>query len=149
MDADRRSREPAIDNPEAIPTLLSNMKKYAHRMPIRQKGGLVYPQVFFGFMDPPDRIMENIGWWLCSTEQGIWKAPLQQAKDTTGLGWLLFSADEFDKEALKAQIWETTGVHIALRYWAIDNGVIKRDANNLKQVKAIHIEVEKSDPATS
>jgi len=59
MDVDQQSREPDIDSPAAIPTLLSNMKKYAHRMPIRQKGGLVYPQVFFEFMDPPDKIMEN------------------------------------------------------------------------------------------
>ncbi len=85
-------------------------------MLIRQKGSLVYPQIFFGFMDPLDKIMENIGWWLCSMEQGIWKAQLQQAKETTGLGWLLFSADKFDKDALKAQIGETTGVHVTLQY---------------------------------
>jgi len=102
-----------------------------------------HPQVFFGFMEPPDKIMENIGWWLCSMEQGMWKARLQQAKETTGLGWLLFSADEFDKEALKVRIWEITGVHIALCYQAIDDGIIKRDANNQKRVKAIHIEVGK------
>jgi len=46
IDASQCSREPAIDDPETIPTLLSNMKKYAYRMPIWQKGGLVYPQVF-------------------------------------------------------------------------------------------------------
>jgi len=74
IDADHHSREPAIDKLEAIPTLLSNMKMYTHRMPIWQKGGLVYPQVFFSFMDPPDKITENIGWWLHSTELGMWKA---------------------------------------------------------------------------
>jgi len=149
VDAGRQSREPAINDPKAIPTLLSNMKKYAYRMTIRQNGGLVYPQVFFGFMDPPDKIMENIGWWLCSMEQGMWKTQLQQAKEMTGLGLLLFLDDEFNKEVLKAQIWETTGVHVALRYQAIDNGVTKRDASNQKRVKAIHIKVDKSDPATS
>jgi len=76
MDVDHQSREPAINNPKAIPTLLSNMKKYAHRMLIRQKEGLVYSQVFFRFMDPPDKIIENIGWWLYSMEQGMWKAQL-------------------------------------------------------------------------
>jgi len=55
-------------------------------------------------MEPPDKIMENIGWWLQSMEQGMWKAQLQQAKETTGLGWLLFSTNEFDKEVLKSQI---------------------------------------------
>jgi len=100
-------------------------------------------------MEPPDKIMENIGWWLRSTEQGIWKAQLQQAEETSGLGWLLFLADEFDKDALKAQIWEITGVHMALHYWAIDDCVIKRDANNKTRVKALHIEVDKANPATS
>jgi len=47
MDTDHCSREPAINDPKAIPTLLSSMKKYAHRMPIWQKGGLIYPQVFW------------------------------------------------------------------------------------------------------
>jgi len=76
-------------------------KKYAYHLPICPTGGQVYPKVFFGFMEPPDKIMENIGWWLRSTEQGMWKAQLQQVEETTGLGWLLFLADEFDKEALK------------------------------------------------
>jgi len=43
-----------------------------------------------------------------------------------------FLADEFDKEALKSQIWETTGVYVALRYWAINNGVTKHNAANKK-----------------
>jgi len=59
FDADCRSREPAINNPEAIPTLLANMKKYVYQMPICQNGGLIYPQIFFRFMEPPDKIMEN------------------------------------------------------------------------------------------
>jgi len=79
-------------------------------------------------------------------EQGMWKAQLQQAEETASLGWLLFSADKFDKEALKSQIWETTGVHVALRYRAINDGVMKREAAN-KRVKALHIEVNKADPA--
>jgi len=71
LDADRQSKEPAIDNPKAILMLLLNMKKYAYRMPIHQHGGLIYSQIFFGFMEPLDKIMENIGWWLISSEQGM------------------------------------------------------------------------------
>jgi len=112
--------------------LLSNMKKYAYWMPICQHRGLIYPQIFFGFMEPLDKIMENIGWWLRSIEQGMWKAQLQQKEETAGLRCLLFLADKFDKEALKSQIWETTGVHVALRYRAIDDGVTKQDAANTK-----------------
>jgi len=64
-------------------------------------------------MEPPDKIMENIGWLLRSIEQGMWKAQLQQVEETTGLGWLLFSADEFNKEALQdpnmGNNWSTSG----------------------------------------
>jgi len=38
---------------------------------------------------------------------------------------------------------------VALRYRAIDDGVIKWDANNKTRVKALHIEVDKADPAMS
>jgi len=60
-----------------------------------------------------------------------------------------FLADKFDKEALKSQIWETTGVHVALRYQAIDDGIIKWDAANKKRVKVLHIEVDKADSVSS
>jgi len=55
-------------------------------MPIRQHGRLIYPQVFFEFMGLLGKIMENIGRWLQSTKQGMWKAQLQQVEETTGLG---------------------------------------------------------------
>jgi len=54
--------------------------------------------------------MENIGWWLHLTEQGMWKAQLQQAEETSGLGWLLFLADKFNWEAIKVYIWNMTGI---------------------------------------
>jgi len=82
-------------------------------------------------------------------EQGMWKAQLQQAKETTGLGWLFFSTNEFDKEVLKSQIWETTGMQVALQYLAINNGTMKQDTANQTRVKALHIEVDKADPASS
>jgi len=44
-DADWHSREPATDNPEAIPTLLSNMKKYTYQMPINSRGASIPPSV--------------------------------------------------------------------------------------------------------
>jgi len=40
LDADRRSREPAIDNPEVTTTLLSNIKKYVYWMPNGKLGDI-------------------------------------------------------------------------------------------------------------
>jgi len=47
-------------------------------------------------MDKPSAIMDNIGWWFKSTDQGMWLMPLQKSKETVCLGWLLYSADEFN-----------------------------------------------------
>jgi len=49
-------------------------------------------------------------------EQGMWVSPLQTAEDTTCLGWLLYSADEYDREELQKEIWDVMGVNVALRF---------------------------------
>jgi len=36
-------------------------------------------------------IMEMIGWWLKSMEQGMWKTDLQLAEEMICTGWLLYS----------------------------------------------------------
>jgi len=38
---------------------------------------------------------------------------------------------------------------MVLRYWAIDNRVMKQDAANKKRLTVLHIEVDKADPASS
>jgi len=71
---------------------------------------------FFGFMDKVEVIMENIGWWFKTTDQGMWQMPLQKAEETVCLGWLLYSADKYNREALCREIWQFTGVSVALRF---------------------------------
>jgi len=78
-----------------------------------------------GMEAEPPTVVKDISWWLQSTKQGMWPSQLQVAKDTACLGWLLFSTDELDKEALHKEIWQMTGVQVALCYWAIDDGVPK------------------------
>jgi len=60
----------------------------------------------------PTTVVDNISWWLQSTKQGMWPSHLQDAEDTTCLGWLLFSTNEIDKEALRKEIWQMTGVQV-------------------------------------
>jgi len=74
----------------------------------------------------PDTVVEDISWWLKSTTQGMWPAQLQDAEETTCLGWLLFSTNKTDKEALRKEIWQMTGVQVAIRFRAIDDGVPKK-----------------------
>jgi len=49
-----------------------------------------------------------------TTDQGMWQMPLQKAKETVYLGWLLYSADKYDHKALCHEIWQFTGVSVAL-----------------------------------
>jgi len=57
-------------------------------------------------------------------------------------GWLLFSVDEYDHEALSQEIWNLAGVHVALRYWAIDDGTKKEGKTKSTPVKALHIKID-------
>jgi len=44
----------------------------------------------------------------------MWISQLQAAEEMMCLGWLLFSTDKMDKEALCKEIWQMTGVQVAL-----------------------------------
>jgi len=141
---DRRQRIPPITNLDEFPTMLSTLRVYAHRLYVRPDGGTCYPQLFFGFMDKPSAIMENIGWWFKSTDQGMWPMTLQNAEDTTCLGWLLYSANEFDREALCREIWQFTGVAVSIRFREIDDG--NGRSENREIIKALHLDINKADP---
>jgi len=45
-------------------------------------------------------VVEDISWWLKLTKQEMWPSQLQDVEEMMCLGWLLFSMDELDKEAL-------------------------------------------------
>jgi len=77
-------------------------------------GGVYCVQVLLGTDNDLETIMETIGWWLKSTEQGMWCTDLQTAEESMCAGWLLFSVDEYDHEALSQEIWNLAGVHVAL-----------------------------------
>jgi len=87
--------------------------------------------------------METIGWWLKSTEQGMWQTDLQTVEESMCVGWLLLLADEYNQEALSREIWNLAGVHVALRYWAIDNGAKKDGKMKNTAVKALHIKINR------
>jgi len=49
----------------------------------------------------------------------MWHMDLQSAEETICTGWLLYSAEEYDRVVL---IWNLTGVQIMLCFRAIDDG---------------------------
>jgi len=93
----------------------------------------------------------------------MWPSQLQVAEETTCLGWLLFLTDELDKAALCKEIWQMTGVQVALHFWAIDDGTLKRSKQVMSKddkekktklvveppVKMLHLEINQSEPYAS
>jgi len=126
MASDRQAGTTVIEDPEKIPTSFSNLKNYMPKAWLCLKGGMMYPKILLGMSHKPETVVEDIGWWLRSTLQGIWLAQLQDAEETTCLGWLLFSMDEMDKEALRKEIWQMTGGQVVLQFRVIDDGVPKK-----------------------
>jgi len=57
-------------------------------------------QVVLGSEEDMEMIMQMIGWWLKSTAQGMWCTGLQYSEETASAGWILFSADEYNREVL-------------------------------------------------
>jgi len=159
---DRQAGTTTIEDPDELPASLSSLKKYTPKAWIRLKGGTIYPKILVGLNMDPATLVEDISWWLQSTKQGMWPSQLQDAEETVCLGWLLYSTDELDKEALRKEIWQMTGVQVALRYRAIDDGVPKRKAADANKegkeksvkptaapVKALHLEINVSEPYAS
>jgi len=74
-------------------------------------------------------------------EQGMWQMDLQDVEDMLCMGWLLFSADKYDREALSHEIWNLTSVQVALCFGAIDDGNCKDGKTKSTPVKALHIKI--------
>jgi len=141
---DRDEEALMVENPTDIPTSLPLLKKFVNKLFLRTMGGNYYIQVLLGTDVNLDMVMQTIGWWLKSTKQGMWKAPLQFAENTVCVGWLLYPADEYDCKALCRDIWQLTRIQVALCYWVIDDGK-KKDSNDKTKrvpVKALHIEID-------
>jgi len=113
---------PLIENSTDIPNSLPLLRKFVHKLFLRTSGGDYHMQVLMGSQEEIATIMQTIGWWLKSTSQGMWLTDLQSAKDSICVGWLLFLAGDYDCDALTQEIWIFTGVQVAVRFHAIDDG---------------------------
>jgi len=119
------------------------LKKFVHKLFFCMTGGTYHIQVLLGTENDLETIMETIGWWLKSTEQGMWQTDLQTAEELMCARWLLFLADKYNQEALSREIWNLAGVHVALQYQAIDDGSKKDGKTKNTPVKALHIEINR------
>jgi len=131
-----------IENPMDIPTALPLLKKFVHKLFLRMTGGAYHVKVLLRTEQELSAIMETVNWWLKSMEQGMWRMDLQSAEDTICTGWLLYSVEEYDREALCTEIWNLTGMQTALHFQAIDDDSKKDPKNKTTPVKVLHIEID-------
>jgi len=110
-----------IENPTDMPVALLPLKKFVHKLFLRTSGGDYHVQVLMGTEEDFTTIVQTIGWWLKSTSQGMWLTDLQSAEETMCAGWLLFSAGDYNCEALMQEIWNFLGVQVAICFCAIDD----------------------------
>jgi len=69
---------------------------------------------------------------------------LSQAEQTKSIGWLLYSAPEYNIRDLQKQIKQETGIKVALHFQTIRDIRPAYAKRNKSPVKAIHLEVDHS-----
>ncbi len=82
-----------------------------------------------------------MGPWLQITKQGMWPRQLPLAEETICLGWLLYSAPEYNLSALSQQIKKDTGGDVVLCFRMIQDGLPVHAIRNKPHIKAIHLDV--------
>jgi len=96
-----------------------------------------------GSLASPTQLVAAMGPWLCTTKQGLWLRQIPLAEQTLCIGWLLFSAPEYDLDDIRRTIKQATGVEVALRFRIINDGLPRHTIRTGPRIKAIHMEVEK------
>jgi len=98
--------------------------------------------VFLGSSVQLASLVQRLDPWLCTTKQGLWPQPLALVEQTVCLGWLLFSAPEYNLAEIQRAILTATGVQVALHYQIIKDCSLVQAPHKSPQIKAIHIKVD-------
>jgi len=102
-----------------------------------------HPYLFLSSSVQLGTLVDKMGPWLRATKQGMWPRQLPLAEQTKCIGWLLYSAPEYNLDKLRRLLKQITGVDVALRFCCIQDRQTANAAHITGRVKAIHIEVEK------
>jgi len=69
----------------------------------------------------------------------MWVSPLQMAEDTKKcLGWLLYSANEYDCKELCKEICIFVSINVALRFREVDNGILWKDGTTCTSYQKLY-----------
>jgi len=127
-----------------VPQLASLTASWTTRAEL---GCIWHSYLFFSSLDSPAHLVNKMGPWLHTTKQGMWPCHLPLAEETICLGWLLYSALEYDLPALSQQIKMDTGGDMVLHFHTILDGLPVHVTHNKPHIKAIHLEVKQGIPS--
>jgi len=100
-----------------------------------------HPYIFLELSINSSQMVTRLGPWLRETKQGMWRRQLQVSKQTRCIGWLLFSAPEYNLQELR-RIIKDHRADVALRYCTICRPTFAQWVSPITQTKAIHVEVD-------
>lgn len=98
-----------------IPSSVFFFKKYFQRAMSKEKGGMIYIDVYISHCKTMNEIKGDLEWWLKKNECSIFINEIQSEK-TARLGWLLFSFQGLDCKKLSMEITGLCMVKISARY---------------------------------
>jgi len=122
-----------------VPGLASKTVSLRSRLEL---GDRRHPSLFLRSSVLPTQLVDKLEPWLRSTGQGMRVRQLPLVEQTICIGWLLYSAPEYDLDELHRQIRQDTGIAVELRFRSIvDEGTGWADGT-LHPTKAIHLEID-------
>jgi len=109
-------------------------------------GDMRHPSLLLRSSVPPQQLADKLQPWMEATRQRMWVRQLQLVERTRCIGWLLYSAPEYNLDNLHRQIKKDTGINVECRFRSIaDTGASWTD-RTIPRIKAIHLEVDHSIP---
>jgi len=94
-----------------VPRLASTKASLRSRFEL---GNTRHPYLFLRSSVQPATLVDKMGPWLRATKQGMWPRQLPLVEQTKCIGWLLYSAPEYDLDELRRLLKHLTGVDVAL-----------------------------------
>jgi len=122
-----------------IPGLASTKASLRSRLEL---GDMRHPSILLRSSVPPTQLADKLKPWMEATKQRMWVRQVPLVEQTRCIGWLLYSAPEYNLVNLHRQIKMDTGINVEFRFRSIaDNGACRSD-RTASRIKAIHLEVD-------
>ncbi|KAL7570383.1 hypothetical protein ACA910_017220 [Epithemia clementina (nom. ined.)] len=134
---------PPLLDPDSIPTILPNFKRYFPRVWPTYDGATMYTSIWAGTLCSMETVVGSIKHWMDREGHAILPQKLQ-CQETATVGWLVYSDNEIDCSELAKDIHLWINYEVECRWRVIligKRGKLDKD----ERVQAIHLLVSSED----